>query len=198
MARPAHSLYVRLRGSLAGARRLPHQYKASHEAIPSGAIVGSDRVRLGRHKSDLSSQRNHNFGYPVFPVNQELYRDIRNLGGPVQFQTASPGIPGGSGLAPTGLLKDWVKSDPSIARWINSLACSIGVGTPRRLTPSPSIRRITDRDFMAVTLKKVSTGAGVFHQQTIVFRWAAASIGCGHFDSWHATDGRAASLKSAL
>ena len=41
---------------------------------------------------------------------------------------------------------------------------------------------------MAVTLKKVSTGAGVFHQQMIVFRWAAASIGCGHFDSWPATD----------
>jgi hypothetical protein len=27
--------------------------------------------------------------YPAFPVNQELYRDIRNLGGPIQFQTAS-------------------------------------------------------------------------------------------------------------
>jgi hypothetical protein len=42
----------------------------------------------------------------VFPVNQKLYRDIRNLGGPIQFQIASQRIPGGSGLAPTGLLKD--------------------------------------------------------------------------------------------
>jgi hypothetical protein len=55
--------------------------------------------------------------YPVFPVNQELYRDIRNLGGPIQFQTASPGIPGGSGLAPTGLLKDWDKAIETAVRY---------------------------------------------------------------------------------
>src|SRR5262252_1344569 len=59
MARPAHSLYVRLRRPLAGARRVPRQYKASHEAIPPGAIVRSDRVRLGWHKSDLSSVSVH-------------------------------------------------------------------------------------------------------------------------------------------
>jgi hypothetical protein len=53
----------------------------------------------------------------VFPVNQELYRDIRNLGGPIQFQTASPGIPGGSGLAPTGLLKDWDKAIETAVRY---------------------------------------------------------------------------------
>jgi hypothetical protein len=41
---------------------------------------------------------------------------------------------------------------------------------------------------MAAALEKVGTGAGVFHQQTIVFRWAAASIGGGHFDSWPAAE----------
>ena len=43
----------------------------------------------------------------MFPVNQELHRDIRNPGGPIQFQTASPGIPGGSRLL---LHADWAKA----------------------------------------------------------------------------------------
>ena len=42
---------------------------------------------------------------------------------------------------------------------------------------------------MAITLKKVSTGAGVFHQQTIVFPVGRSVDCCGHFDSWPATDG---------
>jgi hypothetical protein len=53
----------------------------------------------------------------VFPVNQELYRDIRNLVGRIQFQTASPGIPGGSGLAPTGLLNDCDKAIETAVRY---------------------------------------------------------------------------------
>lgn len=53
----------------------------------------------------------------MFPVNQELYRDSRNLRGPIQFQTASPGIPGRGGLAPTGLLKDWDKAIETAVRY---------------------------------------------------------------------------------
>jgi hypothetical protein len=59
--------------------------------------------------------------YPVFPVNQELYRNIRNLGGPIQFQTASSGIPGGGGLAPTGLLKDWDKPSKRLCDMVRRL-----------------------------------------------------------------------------
>jgi hypothetical protein len=51
---------------------------------------------------------------------------------------------------------------------------------------------------MAITLKKVSTGAGVFHQQTIVFRWAAASIAAAILIRGLRPIGRAASFNSGL
>jgi hypothetical protein len=76
--------------------------------------------------------------------------------------------------------------------------CAGARGPSRSWNPSPSSGRITDRDFTAAALKKVGTGAGAFHQQTIVFRWAAASIGCGHFDSWPAADAPCCHLNSGL
>jgi hypothetical protein len=74
--------------------------------------------------------------YPVFPVNQELYWDIRNLRGPIQFQTASSGIPAGSGLAPTGLLKDW---DKAIETDVRHRATAVEVWPPVAFPGKPII-----------------------------------------------------------
>src|SRR4051812_34701695 len=105
MARPAHSVHVRLRRSLAGARRLRRQYKADQEAISPGTTVRSHRIGPGRHKGDLSSRRS---GFELPGVSGKSANLIGNREfGRVPFNSDgfSKEFPGGSGLAPTGLPK---------------------------------------------------------------------------------------------
>jgi hypothetical protein len=66
------------------------------------AIMGAFRAAL-KERAIVS---NHNLLNPPFKANVDLYKAIRTLGPPIEFQTASPGV-NFVNAPPTGFLKHW-------------------------------------------------------------------------------------------